>query len=244
MIDQTFWLPFIAGLLAAGVTTSGLLVIRRFEDWANRNSIYFSSFAAGVLISVSFLHLIPRAIGMTAQAPIFLLAGFLFLHICNRFITAYVCDRPQRARYGIGLVPMLGIGLHSFIDGMVYSVTFSVSSFTGILAAIGMILHEFPEGIVTYVLLRRSNIGARTAFVWAFLAAALTTPAGVLLSYPLVSRIDETVLGNCLGLSAGALIYVGASHLLPRVEVEPARYSFITLLAGILVAVAMVLSSG
>ncbi|WP_321396166.1 ZIP family metal transporter [Emcibacter sp.] len=225
------------------MTTTGLLVIRRFEDWANRNSIYFASFAAGVLISVSFLHIVPRAIGMTSQAPVFLLVGYLILYACNRFITAYVCDSPERARYGIGLVPLLGIGLHSFIDGMVYSVTFTVSIFTGTLAAVGMILHEFPEGIVTYVLLRKSGIGARRAFVWAFLAAAITTPLGMLVSYPLISRIDDIVLGNCLALSAGALIYVGASHLLPRVEAQPGRYSFITLLAGILVAVFIVLSA-
>jgi zinc transporter ZupT len=41
---------------------------------------------------------------------------------------------------------MLGIGLHSFIDGFIYSITFSVSIFTGALAATGMVLHEFPEG--------------------------------------------------------------------------------------------------
>ncbi|MFC7047610.1 ZIP family metal transporter [Emcibacter nanhaiensis] len=243
-MNVSFWHPFIAAMLAAGVTTTGLLVIRRFEDWANRNSIYFSSFAAGVLISVSFLHLIPRAVSMTEMAPVYLLAGFLFLHLCNRFITAYVCDRPERARYGIGLIPMLGIGLHSFIDGMVYSVTFTVSVFTGTLAAIGMILHEFPEGIVTYVLLRKSEFEPRRAFAWAFVAAAITTPLGMLASYPFISRIDDVLLGNCLALSAGALIYVGASHLLPRVEAQPGRYSFITMAAGILVAIVIVLSAG
>ena len=243
-MEISFWHPFIAALLAAVVTTAGLLVILRFEAWANRNSIYFTSFAAGVLISVSFLHLIPRAVGMTERAPVYLLAGFLLLYACNRFITAFVCDRPERIRYGIGLVPMLGIGLHSFIDGMVYSVTFTVSIFTGVLAAVGMILHEFPEGIVTYVLLRKSEIKPRTAFLLAFLAAALTTPLGMLASFPLVSRIDDIVLGNCLALSAGALIYVGASHLLPRVEAQPGRFSFVTLLAGILVAVLIIFSSG
>jgi zinc and cadmium transporter len=35
---------------------------------------------------------------------------------------------------GIGLAPMLGIGFHSFINGIVYSITLTISVFTGALA--------------------------------------------------------------------------------------------------------------
>jgi zinc transporter ZupT len=105
-----------------------------------------------------------------------------------------------------------------------------------------MVLHEFPEGIVTYILLMRGGFGGRTAFALAFLAAALTTPLGMLASYPLVSRIDAPTLGALLSLSAGALVYVGATHLLPQSEREPRRYSLVALGAGVLVAIVIVLS--
>ena len=177
---------------------------------------------------------------MADQAPAFLLGGYLFMYIFNRFLTAHVCDRPTTADYAIGLVPMLGIGLHSFIDGIIYSVTFTVSVFTGILSAVGMVLHEFPEGIVTYLLLVRGGIRPRAAFVMAFVAAGLTTPLGMVLSYPVIRRIEDETLGVLLALSAGALIYVGATHLLPRAETEPRRYSLVALAGGILVAVVIV----
>lgn len=239
-----FWTALAASALAACVTTAGIAVIRRFETWGRRNTTYWACFAAGVLISVSFLHIIPTSFSMAAQGPIYLLAGYLFVHIFNRFVTAYVCDRPTTAQYAIGLIPMLGIGFHSFIDGMIYSVTFSVSVFTGVLAAIGMVLHEFPEGIVTYVLMIRAGFNDRKAFLLAFVAAALTTPLGTLVSYPVVSRIDRPFLGVLLSLSAGALVYVGATHLLPRAETEPRRYSLLALAAGIAVAIGIVLSKG
>jgi zinc transporter ZupT len=53
---------------------------------------------------------------------------------------------------------MVGIGIHSFIDGIIYSVTFSVSALTGTLVSIGMVMHEFPEGVFTYVLLRKGGL--------------------------------------------------------------------------------------
>jgi zinc transporter ZupT len=176
------------------------------------------------------------------QAPAYLLGGYLSLHLFNRFITAYVCEKDPGTQLAIGLVPMLGIGFHSLIDGFIYSITFTVSVFTGVLGTTGMVLHEFPEGIITYLLLLRSGFSERTALLLSFLAAALSTPLGMLVSYPFISQLDQTLLGALLALSAGALVYVGATHLLPQGEREPRKYSLVALGGGILVAVIIVAS--
>jgi zinc transporter ZupT len=137
---------------------------------------------------------------------------------------------------------MVGIGFHSFLDGVIYSVTFNVSIFTGVLAAIGMILHEFPEGIVTFLLLERGGFGQKRAALYAFLAAAISTPLGTLISYPFIDDIEQPTLGLLLAISAVTLVYVGASHLLPEVEKENKRFSIISLAVGVLVATFIVLS--
>jgi zinc and cadmium transporter len=111
-----------------------------------------------------------------------------------------------------------------------------------VLAAIGMILHEFPEGIVTFLLLERGGFSKKTAAIYAFLAAAISTPLGTLISYPFIDDIEEPALGLLLAISAGTLVYVGASHLLPEVEKENKRFSIISLAVGVLVAMFIVLS--
>lgn len=241
-MENTFWTTFGASSLAALVTAVGIYTVRHFEAWARSNSIYFICFAAGVLISVSFLHIIPKSIEMNVHAPAYLLTGFVLMHLFNRFITAFVCERDPDSPYGIGLVSMIGIGFHSFIDGFVYSITFSVSIFTGVLAATGMVLHEFPEGIITYLLLLRGGFGKKVSLILAFFAASLSTPLGMLVSWPYVSQINASLLGSLLALSSGALVYVGATHLLPQAEKEHRKYSLYALGAGILVAVIIVLS--
>lgn len=243
-MEQNFWIAFSASVVAAAVTTSGILTIRRFEAWARQNITYFACFAAGVLIAVSFLNIIPTSFAMNPRAPAYLFAGYLFMLVFNRFLTAYVCDKPETTEYTLGLVPLVGIGLHSFLDGIIYSISFSVSVLTGALVAFGMVLHEFPEGIVTYTLLLRSGFSDRQSFLLAFLAAALTTPIGTLVSFPFISRIEPPLLGLLLAFSAGALVYVGATHLLPRAEREPRRFSLVALAAGILVAIGIILSKG
>jgi len=243
-MGSSFGITIGASLLAGAITTGGILAIRQFENWARDNTTYFACFAAGVLIAVSFLHIIPISFTMNANAPVYLFAGYMLMHLLNRFLTAYVCDKPQAAEYAIGLVPLFGIGFHSFVDGVIYSISFSVSFFTGALVAIGMVLHEFPEGIVTYTLLIRSGFTKRRSFQLAFLAAALTTPLGTLVSYPMISKINQPMLGSLLALSAGALVYVGATHLLPQAEREPRRFSLLALVAGVLTALGIVLSKG
>jgi zinc transporter ZupT len=241
-MNGTFWAVILASSTACAVTSIGIYVIGQFEEWGRRNMIYFMSFAAGVLVSVSFIHIVPESFQMHSEAPIFFLAGFLALYLLNRCLRLYICDDYACGSYTLGIIPMVGIGFHSFIDGIIYSVTFNVSIFMGALAAIGMILHEFPEGIVTFLLLERSGFGKKRAALYAFLAAAISTPLGTLVSYPFVAEVKRSTLGILLALSAGALVYVGASHLLPEVEKENKRYSLIALMVGVLVAAIIVTS--
>ena len=73
-MENTFGTALGASSIAAIVTTLGIYVIRRFERWGRKNTIYFICFAAGVLISVSFLHIIPKAFSMNPNAHIYLFA--------------------------------------------------------------------------------------------------------------------------------------------------------------------------
>jgi len=155
-----------------------------------------------------------------------------------------VCEQYEYPDLATGITPMLGIGLHSLLDGVIYTITFKVSIFTGVLAAVGMMLHEFPEGIVTFLLLERGGFEKRRSALWAFLAAGLSTPAGTVISYPFIQKLDQPMLGALLALSAGSLVYVGASHLLPAVEKENRRYTLVSFFTGILVAAIILLSKG
>ena len=229
----------LASVVAALVTMAGVFAMRSREHWARANKTYFISFAAGVLIAASLLHLIPESFALTRRAAPGLFAGFFLLHFLDRFITTKVCDRPEEKARALGLVPLVGIGFHSFLDGIAYSVGFSVAPMTGLLMALGMVLHEFPEGVMTYSLLLAGGYGQRRAIVLTLIAAAFTTPLGTILSYPLVDQLEPQTLGLLLSVSAGALLYVGASHLLPQIAGARDRFTWLALAGGVAVAAAV-----
>lgn len=133
MMEQDFLAASVASIFACAVTTTGILAIRRYREWTQRNTIYSIYFAAGVLISVSFLHIVPTAIAMKVEAPTYLLAGYLAMLGFDRSLTAYVCDKPMSSDYALGLLPLAGIGFHSYLDGVIYAISFSIGTFTGLL---------------------------------------------------------------------------------------------------------------
>jgi len=247
-LEETLGIVLLASGTSAAATAAGILIISRLGTWAERQGGYFKSFAAGMLVSVSLLHLIPRSLRLHEQAAPFVLAGFLALYLVQRLVTIYGGGRERDNRRVPGrilvAVPLVGIGLHSAVDGLIYAVTFRIDVFTGVLAAIGMILHEFPEGVITYVLLADAGLRRRRAILLALLTAAMTTPLGAAVSVPLVARIGQDTLGRLLAVSAGALLFVGATHLLPEVERERKVGTLLAMMGGAGLALFLVLLRG
>jgi len=83
----------------------------------------------------------------------------------------------------------------------------------------------------------------RATFLRVFLSSmysiGLSQPLSVK-KIPFVTQISGQPLGALLSLSAGALIYVGATHLLPEAEDDQKKYSILALAAGVMAAVVIV----
>ena len=216
----------------------GIWAIYKQKKWAQKAKTYLICFAAGMLISTPLLFILPNAIKKNMYAGAFALIGFLFMFFSNNIIEAYT----KKEKLSFGVVAAEGIGIHSLIDGIIYTVTFSVSIFTGILAASGLVIHEFAEGVITYILLVEGGIKKKAATFYAFLIAALTTPLGAFIVYPFVSRLGSAHLGLMLGFSAGVLIYISASHLLPESRNNKKKHSAIAFLSGVGLAIFLVLT--
>ncbi len=213
----------------------GILAIYKNKDFAERNKAYFICFAAGVLIAAPLIHALPEAFEKSRSAGALALIGFLFMFFSNKFIKY----KTREKELAFGITAIEGIGIHSFIDGIIYSVTFSAATMTGLLAGIGLVAHEFAEGVIVFSVLIKAGQSAKKAAFYGFLVAGLTTPLGAFLVYPVVHRLPETYLGLALGFVAGVLIYISASHLLPEAREHEKHHSHVAFMLGILLVVGM-----
>ncbi|RLI98699.1 MAG: zinc/iron permease [Candidatus Aenigmatarchaeota archaeon] len=237
MSDTFIWIAAFA-FVAAFFNALGILAIFRHKKWAEGIKTHLMCFAAGVLISAPLMLALPVAIEKNFYAGSAALVGFLFMFLSNKIIKQHT----KKETLTFGMTAAEGIGIHSLVDGIIYTVTFSVSILVGILSGIGLVIHEFAEGVITYLVLREGGLKERSAALYAFFVASLTTPIGAFVAYPFISGMSSSDLGLMLGFSAGVLIYVSSSHLLPQARKEDKKHSFIAFLAGVALALFIVLS--
>ncbi|MFN4183781.1 MAG: ZIP family metal transporter [Hyphomonas sp.] len=226
--------PILFGLLAALVTSAGLLAVAIRSEWTARQSGLFSLAAGGMLISLTLLHIAPEAMLMSARAPMFMLGGFFGGLLLTSGINAMF---PEKAGgRALALTPLLAVGLHSFLDGVIYSVTFAASFEAGVYASTSLIMHEFAEGVIAFAILSRHGFRVREALFWAFLAAGATTPLGALVSGLFLTGLGPEVVAALYALSAGLLVYVATGPLMQPLKEEPPLRGVAALGGGVLIA--------
>src|SRR6056297_2775367 len=154
------WIAIFA-IMAALVNGLGILTIYQNKTWAEKSKSYFMCFAAGVLISVPLMSAFPEAVEKNYDAGFFALIGFLFMFFSNKIIQY----RTKKKSLAFGITAIEGIAIHSFVDGMIYKVSFNISILTGFLAGIGLVIHEFAEGIITYSFLIEGGFDKKKSIV-------------------------------------------------------------------------------
>lgn len=231
--ESTYSWILIFAFSAMLLNSIGIWVIYTSKEWAERFLEHFMCFAAGTLIASALIIAFPQAVAQTSHAGTAALAGFLFMFFSSQIIK----KRSQKPQLALGLTALEGIAIHSFVDGVIYTVTFSVSTLIGFVAGTGLVVHEFAEGVITYSVLLKGGIPKRKAVLYAFFAAALTTPVGAVIAYPVVKLLSPPVLGMALGFVVGVLIFTSAAHLLPEVQEHQKKHSYLAFLAGVALAI-------
>jgi zinc transporter ZupT len=234
--DTFFWIALFA-ILAALINGLGIFTLYKNQAWALKTKPYFICFAAGVLISTPLMMALPQAILKNFYAGFMALLGFLFMFFSN----ALIKKRTQTEVLAFGIVAAEGIGIHSFIDGVIYTVTFSISITVGFWPRRDWSFTNLPKGSLPTPFFKGRGEKKRAMF-YAFLVAGLTTPLGAFVAYPLINRLSESSLGLMLGFVAGVLIYISAAHLLPEARGEEKKHSGYAFLSGVGLAIFIVSS--
>ena len=235
--------PLFFGLIAAFITSIGLIAVAQRGLWSERNASLFALAAGGMLLTLTLLHITPEAIERTKLAPALILGGFIGGLLLNKTIASlFGKEAAGLARAAAAATPVIAIAIHSFLDGIIYAVTFSHSFESGTFVALSLILHEFPEGVIAFTILRRSGFSSRQSFLLAFFAAAATTPAGVVASGPFIFLMSGEMIGNLFAISAGLLLFVATGPLMAPLRHERPKRSLPALGAGVAIAAMISLS--
>jgi ZIP family zinc transporter len=229
--------------LFAGLSTGIGSAIAYFAKRTNKTFLSAAlGFSAGVMIYISFAELFPESkqilvskfnevTGSWITVASFF-GGVLVIALIDRLVPAY--ENPhevhsveelseskslkERKLLRMGMLSAVAIAIHNFPEGIA---TFAVGlkePGIAIPIAIAIAIHNIPEGIAISVPIFFATGNRKKAFFLSFLSG-LAEPLGAIISFFILKPfLNETVLGIIFSAVAGIMVFISLDELLPTAK--------------------------
>lgn len=160
-----------------------------------------------VILVVGLTHLAPEAFSTGDVEKAFLVGGAIVGILLEIVFRTRSTPSPATEMAGAWL-GIFVLALHSTLDGAVYTAVFWHNHTSGLMASLGLILHEAPEGVVAMALALKTGLKPPVAALAAILASSVTTPLGWIIAHA-IGESGQGVMQVMFAASAGLLLYVG-----------------------------------
>ncbi|MCX7880051.1 MAG: zinc transporter ZupT [Ignavibacteria bacterium] len=233
-----FGLTFLAGL-STGIGSLIAFVSKEFSPKYLAGSLGFS---AGVMIYVSMVELFAQSraslisfhgvtLGNWLAVGSFFLGVFL-IGIIDKLVPTF--ENPHEIgviqteethylkRNGkllrTGLMSALAIFIHNFPEGLATFFGSLKDPILGVTIAIAIAIHNIPEGVVISVPIYFATKSKRKAFVYSFMTG-FAEPLGALIGFLLLRNfLNESMFGILFAFVAGVMVFISLDELLPTAE--------------------------
>jgi len=228
-LQIAFLLTTLAGL-SAGI--GGLIVF-----FIKKPKLSYLSpllgFAAGVMIYVSMVELLLEsieAIGFPLANLAFFI-GILFMFLLDKLVPHLHIDTEPEPFHEdkistfdeetetklrkAGVLTAIGIALHNFPEGMAVFTVSLLDVSVGVSVALAIAAHNIPEGIAVAVPIFYSTKSRAKGFGYSLLSG-LAEPAGALIGFLILYPfLTEGVLNATLAFVGGIMVFISFDELLP-----------------------------
>ena len=198
---------------AASANLLGALAVTSRARWSVRALDVMLAFAAGFMIAVGLVDLLPEALARGGhQAAFVALGGYLAVHLTQHVIGTHFHfgEETHHVSEAVSVAALVGLLMHTFVDGVAVASGFGIGGVVGTLVFVAVVLHKVPEGLAISSLFLAAGQGRRRALL-AAAALGAATIAGVVLTEQV-----GALRTHGLALSAGVTLYVGMSNLVPE----------------------------
>ena len=248
--------------LFAGLSTGiGGLIVFMFNKTNQKILPVALGFSAGVMIYVSFVelfaqtrHLLVTGLGEergTLMTALAFFGGMLLIAIIDKLVPSYESPHESHQFNDIngacalggrgnllrgGMLTALAIAIHNFPEGMATFIASMQQPSLGLVIAIAIAIHNIPEGISVAVPVYCATGSRRKALLWS-LVSGIAEPLGAIVAYLiLVPFLNDTVFGMLFAAIAGIMVFISLDKLLPTArEYGEHHLSIYGVIAGMMV---------
>lgn len=247
-------LTVFAGL-STGIGSIAALFAKRQNTKFLAGSLGFS---AGVMLYVSMVEMLSKAntyleaskglVSGRIYSAIFFFLGIFFIGIIDFFVPSAEGDIGNPDSDGekrlkrMGLMTALAISIHNFPEGLATFTSALRDLHLGIFIAVAIAIHNIPEGIATSAPIYFSSGSRKRAFLISFFSG-MTEPLGAIIGYIILRPFfSDFVFGSLFSSVAGIMVFISLEELLPMArEMENGRVTIIGAVLGMIIMAASLL---
>ena len=241
-IVNIFLLSLIAGL-ATGL--GGLIAVIRKPG--KKMFGFLMGFTAGVMISLAFLELVNEAWHLSGYliTTIGFAAGALFMFLIDFFIPHIRFKEKEEnvfhpKLFRVGILVAIGITIHNIPEGIAVGAGYMHLPEFGLFIAMAIALHNIPEGIATALPLCNSGLCKWKSFRIA-LYSGLVEPVGAVFAALFLTSFGFFIPAS-LAFAGGVMVFITLDELIPMAREQGHHHT--TALGIILGAIFVFLLSG
>jgi ZIP family zinc transporter len=239
MSDALFGPPVISALLicvaAAAATMIGGLSVFAAKESNPRVLAFGLAFAGGAMVYISLVEIFWKSLASFSElmpdkqaysyATLFFFLGVGMLVLIDRLIpnphndlTVPDEDVSRNKLRRVGLLAALAITVHNFPEGMATFFAALDDPVLGGSLAFAIAIHNIPEGISIAIPVYYATNDKRLTLL-ACLGSALAEPVGALIGYLVLAPfLSPFVFGGVFGIIAGAMVFLAMDELLPTAK--------------------------
>lgn len=225
--------------LLAGLATSIGGLLATHKKVLDRPMLATSlAFAAGAMLFVSFVEILPLGLSMTGESNKIMewwvygafFAGIAMVLVIDRILPKSlnpneveggedhlsITDRKTNKKLlRSGVLVALVLALHNFPEGMSTFLASYQDLTVGIALAVAIAIHNIPEGIAVAAPVYAATKSRKKAFWWATISG-LAEPLGAVVAIVLLQFVvPMEFTGLLFGFVAGMMVFVAIDELLP-----------------------------
>lgn len=211
--------PFLITFISGITTILGIIPTyfnTKYKYFIIKYSLFFSSI---VMFYISIFSLIPEAINYIDYSFYNTILLLIFINI-GIIISSYIDKKlnsiSSNSLYKLGITSVIALVLHNIPEGIITFLTSSKDLKLGISIALAITLHNIPEGISIAIPIYYSTRNRKTTFIYTFIAGFSEFIGGIISYIFLYRFINNYILFIILSITAGIMIHLSLFELLPN----------------------------
>lgn len=195
--------------------------------------------SGGLMLSIVVFDLLPEALLKTSFINVLgsAILGIIIIFFGDNILKGNNSNIKDASRQ-MALLTAIGLMIHNFPEGIIMGCSFAAGKSLGLKMCILISVHDIPEGLAVTAPMVVSGMDELKTFLYTAVTA-LPTALGVMIGI-FVGNISQRILGLSLGLASGIMIYVVFFSMIPEaIKLKDGLESRFGILSGVIIGFIM-----